>query len=499
LSTDGREVWSGTRPFAFWEAAVSEDGAVGGYAYPAGSHEWTAGEFRVVLLAPDGRVRLNQATPRQGSLYLHMPPDPRGEGVFVDGENDRFVVRVADPDVNRRAESWWVFRLSTGERLAQFQPKLLMTDTQPTHFVIDTRPVAGTPLTLLHWWRASWKPRPELGARFTLVDLEGKPVWQLELPADYHVPGNKAAEERLIEEIWTRGAILRTDRPRQFELRFVTAGQRVRFTARPAAGKWEVEEAAREAYLPGETSSVLPAVPERELASRGRLVLRSPGASAGPIRDIDRFVRAGRGQIAFLRQGGSEPAALVLVDPSGKTHEIALTSIPVSKETQWSGLAWLGGRRFLVTLSNYHPGGYDRAWSVDFRTRSVTAVPRFRCPSILRVAGFGDGSFAVLAWSTAPYTLERSLHVFDARGKECWRRDRRSNSTGPETLRSPEDLAVTTDGQVVVLDNRENTLQFFDRTGRYLRTVSLEQAWGRKPEHAAGLTADGKGGLIVRD
>jgi hypothetical protein len=33
LSYNGKEVWSGKRPFTLWEAGVTDDGRVGGYAY----------------------------------------------------------------------------------------------------------------------------------------------------------------------------------------------------------------------------------------------------------------------------------------------------------------------------------------------------------------------------------------------------------------------------------------------------------------------------------
>src|SRR5687767_10030327 len=36
LRKDGTIVWSGERPFTLWEAAVGDDGTVGGYAYTLG-------------------------------------------------------------------------------------------------------------------------------------------------------------------------------------------------------------------------------------------------------------------------------------------------------------------------------------------------------------------------------------------------------------------------------------------------------------------------------
>jgi hypothetical protein len=160
LTRDGREIWSAEKPYTLWEAGVCDDGLVTGYAYSHGwrgfseaGHNAGMGEFRRVIIDLRGKERLDQVTKREESRFLHTPPDPLASGLIVDVANDRMVVRVSDADLNRQAESWWAYQLSTGKLLTTFRPKELMVDPEPVRYVMDVKPVMGTPLFLVHWWR----------------------------------------------------------------------------------------------------------------------------------------------------------------------------------------------------------------------------------------------------------------------------------------------------------------------------------------------------------
>src|SRR4051794_30062796 len=50
LTEDGREVWSGEKPFSLWDARVTDRGVAGGYAYSEGFQGTRVlGDFRVVI------------------------------------------------------------------------------------------------------------------------------------------------------------------------------------------------------------------------------------------------------------------------------------------------------------------------------------------------------------------------------------------------------------------------------------------------------------------
>jgi hypothetical protein len=398
LTCKGRQVWSATLPFTLWDARLTEDGIAGGYAYSDGRiNSWKKGDFRVVLLDAAGKLRLNEAVKREHSAFLHTPANPIAHGILLDPSNDRFVVRVADPDVNRANESWWVYRLSTGKHLDKFEPRALMADARAARWIIDARPVPGTPLALLHWWRADVDnfPHPDLGARFTLIDLSGKCVWKMDLPRDYNVPGKEKEQDRLIEEIQETGAILRTDSPGRFDLRFAAEAKQVTFsTQRQPNGAWTVREIERHSLVPQtkEQPAEQP-IPERVPKRLGSIVLPS-GSDERPsaIRDIAAFAVDGQGRLAFVRKRNTGMGTLVVVDQHGKVlHELELADAAMRKYERWPHLAWAGADRFILAYHDHAARGRSAAWWADVATGKLTAIKNFTCPRINKLVGTGDG------------------------------------------------------------------------------------------------------------
>jgi sugar lactone lactonase YvrE len=503
LTHNGKEVWSGERPFTLWEAGVTEDGTVGGYAYSNGPPAQSdPGEFRVVLLDSHGTVRLEQVTKREGSRFFHASGNPLAAGLIVDRANDRLVVRVHDADVNREIESWWVFRLSTAKAEGKIEPKSLMADPEPVRFIIDARVVAGTPLTLLHWWRSG--PNQDLGARFTLIDLKGNPIWMLDLPKDYTRNDDENAQDQLMNEIRKTGAILRADQPGRFDLRFVAEAKRVTFAVeRGPDGAWKVHEIGRLPYVPAAKSKErsLP-VPEKPLRYLGAVTLRAPAQKPpGAIRDILEFVIDGKGRLAFLRrEPDTAVLSFVLVEPTGTVvREIRLDALEYKKDTYYRTLlTWIGGDRFLLTRSLSSVEAKASVWWVDVVSGKIAAITGFNCPAIDKVAGFPDGRFVVLATNHWKYTSSTTAYLFDAHGRLA-KEFAHDDNGKPGTLFNPTDIAVTSDGKIAVLDVIRNNVSLFEDSGKYLRTIDLAKEWKRKPNYPSYLAADASGGLLVGD
>ena len=214
---------------------------------------------------------------------------PAASGLFLDPDNDRLVVRIAD--FNLGVEEWWSFQFSTGEPVGICQPKELMADPDPVSCSLDARPVAGTSLTLVHWRREEARANRD-GARFTLVDPTGKSVWSLDWPSDYRVPNDEKAEIQLWKELHEHGAILRCDQRGQFDLWCGRDAEQVTFSVRPdEAGKCLVNESNREPYVrPVKTEPPPVAIPDWRPHVLGRITLRLPELEpAGSLRDANGF------------------------------------------------------------------------------------------------------------------------------------------------------------------------------------------------------------------
>jgi hypothetical protein len=512
-SSEGRVTWSGEKPYTLWKAAVTDDGVAGGYAYSNGPEGFSGapgdrsmGDFRVVILDAKGKERLDHATKRQGSNFLHTLPNPLAVALFMDAGNDRMVVRVHDEDVNRSAEGWWPYRISTGQPLATFRPKELMPQSDAARSILDARPVLETPLTLLHWWRYDWNKPGVLGARFTLIGLDGKPVWSLERPDDYSIPGDREAEVSQMHRIWQTGAILPSDGPGRFVLRFMKPAERVTFAvSRGPDGKWNVSEADRRRYVePAAPATTTTEIPEKALRLLGRIELKAPATGPPPaVRGVNHFVFDDRGRIAFPRVVGEKAPELVVVDQSGGVVKtIRLDPTHAENRAGWSAVAWVGGDRYLLLRDDPNDENRMEAFRVDVAAGTAMRVAGFSTTVLSKAAGFADGRFVVkggLSYFPGGATSDHSLSAFDAGAHRLWKIDGNGDHKDPAALFSPEAIAVTTDGKVAVLDNIRKTLQFFGGDGKFIRAIDLKKAWGREPNYPSGLSPDRDGGVLIHD
>ena len=486
LSKDGREVWSGEKPFTLWNARVTDEGVVGGFAYSDGEGDsQTKGDFQVIILDQHGFVRVNHVTKRERVNVPEQPPSPVGRGVVMDDANDRFVIRVQDENVNRDNEAWWVYRLSTGARLTAFRPSDEMPGALPKIGLANMKGInqvellANTPLTLVRWWHNEYSMSVDRDStHFALMDLDGRTVWTLQLEKD--------AE---IDMTGCRGG--------RFALVDRSAGQRIELTSHRRVTEDYVVKEVRRAPAPRRTlASSSPVILNRPLTHLGQIELRTPARSTPlPIQRVHDFVIDSHGKIAFVNENANT-TRLELVDASGKTcGSISLDAVEGGTNSELK-FAQVGGERFVVIKSTSEHGNCaGTAWWADFTTGKTTAIPNFDRSHIAYVAGFPDGRFAVGAWN-----CDEGITAFDAQGRRAWSQRSDPVANGRTLMRqSPKALTVTSTGEVVALEIDSKSVYRFDQNGRHLGTLDLAKSWGREPNNPTGIEADKAGGFIISD
>ncbi|MCM2370472.1 NHL repeat-containing protein [Aporhodopirellula aestuarii] len=512
-------IWSVRLPMTLVDVTITDQGEIIGYSYSNGFEgmgpEEGDGDFRVVILNADGTPRLNESTVRRGSRFLHEAPNPKCLAMIVDQDNDRVIFRVEDPDVNRRAEKWWIYRISSGEKLQEVSPREKMLDSEHTRFLISAKPIAGTPLILLHWWRHEY-PAPKTeddsisGAKFTVVDEDAEVVWQIEYPRDYEGGGDETLADRLRDLIFENSAILESKDARQFEL-FVAADQQaVTYETQLKAGRWEVSRKNRRPMTLAEAfprnrnvANPMPA-PAFIMQPLERLdpIELQTNESAPAISRVFDFTVDEQNRIGWMREDENGQSVFVLVDEHGKNHlEIPVATEPTTapdREFTWSSCVWISGERFVVTRSEYGSESKSEAWWVDIADRKAAPIEAFDCSFVEQLRAFSDRGFVILERTHYSSTITDALVGFDADGKRSWQVE---SHTGQDerALFSPDGIAVTTNDEVIVIDNVRHQLQWFDRQGKYLRQVNLDDAWGREANYPTDVLAFADGRILVHD
>lgn len=506
MTWDGEEVWAKQLPVTLWNAAVTDRGFVGGYAYSAGWRDPRVdGSFHVLILSPTGEVLLNEETKRRASRYFHTPPDPTAAGLFASDYLDRIVVRVAPLSFDGDP-TWRAFRLSTGEALENIVPgRPSLSSPKDSAYIWAAESVPGTPLTLA-WWKyrefastvgpAHWSE----GAIFTLHDSTGRIVWSLDRQTSYTIPDDREAQEQLIDLVWEHGAILDVAFPGRFSLWLAGDGQRVDYEVVPPhlGSGWTAERGEVENYTPPPKKAPIPPS-ELELRHLGTVELKPATPTVErPIHDVQGLGFADDGTVEFIR-AEEEERVFSYVRLRGDGECAFETTFPPIAPEHEGQLKWFdpGGRFWLAALCAWGPGQATRLFRADTRTGELNEVEEFDGPFIGSFAATGDGGFVAVVTYRTEHTMSSSLARFDSTGAMQWRVDAEDRKSS--ALPSHAGVAFTKDGRIAVVDTVGMKLQVFDSCGAHVRDVDLTSSWPWEARYPTSAWADRSGNVLVRD
>lgn len=486
MKRDGAEAWKAVLPFALREAMVADDGRVAGYAYRGATPEASSGgTLRIVLLSPEGSPLHEEKLERESSRYPHMPAVPTANGLFLQPELGRFVVRIDDGDLNRQAEEWWSFALGDGEPLGRSRPKEILRLEQPVGELGAACAVPGTPLVLLQWSRLDVDREPwQVGTLFQLVDGACGLVWSLALPMDYG-SGDGAQDFARFEELAGTGILAVEERA--FALQFVAEGVRARFALEQEDERWVVRELGRERLDPEK-----PAKPSTRTLAPGRRVLLAAAPVGVEIRDIVAFGFDAQSRLRFARAEPDGSDSLVLLDEAGtplRSTQVPLIESSDDMETNWFPLS---SGRWLRVVEGYD-GRAAKLTLVHEDGRPPVPLPGPGFEEVDAVADLAPDLFVALG-TRHPRYAPGPLVAFDENGQVRWEVDGLMGVSG-----AGDDLCVTSDGRIVVEDDGDPYLRIFDVKGEFVQRLSLREAWARSPRYVSGICADREGGFIVCD
>ena len=482
LMKDGLTVWSANLPYSLRQFGVTDDGVVAGYAYTNGADQ--VGKFTISILNPNGKSRLYE--PHTWTM-TSAGPVPKIDHFFVDGPNDRMILGVADSNRVRNQTYLWEYQLSGGKPLARHQ---IPRPDPNTRFLIDARPVAGTPLILLDWRRDDGRK----GMVFNLVDLKGNEYWRTTLPANYATDGPPGAKRATDTEMGRTGSIDAVG-VGKFAIQEVKAELVVAYAVTKAGDKWLVAEESRKPYIAESGPLVRPA--NLILAPMGRFELPVKTAEETAIHDIDDFLLIPGERIAVLR-GGAAPA-LLETDAMGKVLRAAPLPLRPTGRLEQRIMARLGEGRYVVFVSSSSVGAGSRALMVDLAKGRAEVLRGFKSSPIKAAVGDVTGGFVVIADEAKPTGGLQSLSAYDAAGRSRWSHVSGTYSGKPSDILSPTDLTIDASGHVVVLDNIRHLIQLFDPQGLFISALELDKLWPTKPVYPSNLAATSDGGFVLYD
>lgn len=236
-------------PITLWEAAVSDRGSVGGYAYSVtGTGRERVNRFHIVILDAKGDVLRLDSTDRE-----FPGPDsglfPQAYGLVAHPELDLLHICVATGDT-RIDPPWSGFHLATGEPAPALVPdRPLDAGPQERLRCRSIHALSGTALYVVEWNFRTRHPdtgEPEIGAVYSLIDREGNTSWMVKRPGEFMDPHGKGISNHFERRIRQQGMLLDLGRPGRFAVWFAKDEVAVEYEVAPSSpGGWSVTEVKR--------------------------------------------------------------------------------------------------------------------------------------------------------------------------------------------------------------------------------------------------------------
>ena len=234
-----------------------------------------------------------------------------------------------------------------------------------------------------------------------------------------------------------------------------------------------------------------------DLHKIGELRLQVKRLPRPTIRDIASFSFGGNQDLCFVRREADGARSLVLVD-AGSGDALGALSLPSKVgELVCSNPAWIGERRFAISLSETKVDGRAYWYVGNFNEGRLSRLAVENCPAVTAVAGLPDGGFAALTTRRMKYSSARGIHAFNALGALVWKREFHGSGGDPAEVYGPESLVWKNTNELAVLDGATDLIKLFDGLGTHLRNLKAKVT--APGGGLQSLCLDRKGGFVVLD
>ncbi len=502
IALDGKVTWHGELPFTLFQSAVAPDGTFVGYSFTTGSDQMD-GDCVLVTVGHDGKVRGTVQIKRGGAPFPDGPAEPIVGGIAIAGEQTWWTANIRDDRRSQEFEYFPRIALATGTAIDELEVPRSREKPDGSYSVLSwAAPLDREPLILVHRITYNWTTRKTEGngALFELIDLHDNVVWSLPLDADYG-PEDENGGNEMTDRARSGHAMIVSTEPGRFAVIREKAHCRIEFAATREGDVWKVRELSRSpAELPPlERPFDREHLPSIELAPLGSIELAASRAASDAVRFVHAFGFNSSGQLMIACDvGDSRKPECRLATSEGAVFERVPVELPKDLGEGMTKFAPFPDGRWLVTHSAYGPDKPTSAWWFDPKKSELTALENWHESGEPHIAPIGKGDFVALMEVRHEYTQSSSLLRCDNTGKPIWRIDGDGGFGGKDSdFLGPDDVAVATSGEIVLVDAVRVTLQLFDGEGKFLRLVSLKPLYSNDVPYTSDIRAHPKGGVIV--
>lgn len=490
LNHGKEEVWSADFPWTFEEAGVAEDGSVAGYA--------NGDNLRIAVLDSKGKLlKLHEIDHTFHVIDGPSLPSARDHVVIHSGA-DRAMILIAPADQSHPLP-WWTFRLSTGERSEDVNPRLpLRLSEHQQLYERDARPVGDSGLTLCHWLYVDYQPEdldwPQQGSVYSLSDLDGRSVWSLPLLDDFTDKSSEKATDNLVEEAWRSDSILAVGPGNRFTIRRLREKQAVDYTVEKDASSqdgWKITELSRRPLSEGKSGSI--AVESVNLRKLSECALDGGHLDGNsPIHDVLAIGFSESGSVEFFRRQRPAGLAFVRLNSAGELENEKDLSA-VLPEAKVHNFFRIKGDRWILQLFDE-----ERPWvEVDVSTGTIIRTPQLPAGGMNgSIVPLPDGGYLALLTHLDHSAVLTSLIRVLPDGSTDW------DETVPgDSEDTPLDHALYGNDEMVDVGPdkfalpSQKALTTIDLDKHVLGSVELDSLLGPGPRYVSSLRSDGKGGV----
>lgn len=496
--------WNKKLEFTLRDVKITSTGIIAGYSYSKGFHGYANKDSRlsVWLLDRQGKTLYSWSTLRNMPTSLHSPDYPYCQGVMLHEKFANVIFRIYPASETEGGEEWMVISLETfkkKESIAFGKCK----DELPGRFK-EVIPIADHPLFLT--FNEEWISTPSkatdhvlyartVGTTFRIIDYKGNLVWIDKNPDDINHEMLGCKPEHLSRfrddnpllgagtgpgEFWVLH--LKEDEKVTHKIaedRKIEVVRREKLNWKEAQKKRESDEhAATLMYHDAPT----------HLSSFQVGTKPEPGSLPEHIEYFDFDKQDNIGCIAFCDKAyffyliSQENKVIAWKELDQKDwHKLRPSSLLKCTGDKWLLLlSYFEENPRLLVLSS--EGEVEREIKIDF-------------PGGERMANDENGNIAVLS------TAGGKIRQFNARGKVLWTFDEYfgSSSSGPGALLSPEDIALTPDDELIVLDNIAQKAQYYSLQGKPLRTIDFEETKSGEIDYPTFISVNREGIVHVKE